>query len=121
MEDAGVFFPEGTVLKLWVSYSLAALTVLVSIVDAIEAFRVLNDDIEPDVWLDLTKDMRVCARGYTLNWRLHLGERLEEVYDTFTYANLFALFVDVHRAWVKEQDLDVREIFLRGFVGTSGH
>lgn len=72
----------------------------------------LNDDIEPDVWLDLTEDMRVRARRYTLNWRLHLGERLKEVYDAFTNANLFALFVDVHRAWVKEQDLDVREILL---------
>ena len=72
----------------------------------------LNDDIEPDVWLDLAEDMRVRAGRYTLNWRLHLGERLKEVYDAFANANLFALFMDVHRAWVKEQDLDVREIFL---------
>ena len=72
----------------------------------------LNDDVEPDVWLDLAKDMRVSARGYTLYWRLHLGERLKEVYDAFTNANLFALFMDIHRARVEEQDLDVREIFL---------
>ena len=121
MEDARVFFPEGTVLKLRIRYCLAVLSVFISIVDAVEAFRVLNDDIEPDVWLDLAEDMRVRAGRYTLNWRLHLWERLKEVYDAFTNANLFALFMDVHRAWVKEQDLDVREIFLWGFVGTSGH
>ena len=121
MEDAGVFFSEWTVLKPWIRYCLAVLTVFISIVDAVEAFRVLNDDIEPDVWLDLAQDMRVRARRYALNWRLHLWERLEEVYDAFTYANLFALFMDIHRARVEEQDLDIREIFLWGLVRTSGH
>ena len=121
MENPWVFLSEGTVLKLRICYSLTVLTVLIPVVHAVEPFRVLNNDIKPDVWLDLAEDMRVCARRYTLNWRLHLGERLEEVYDTFAYADLFALLVDIHRARIEEQDLDVRIVFFWGLVRPGGH
>ena len=67
VKDLGVFLSEITVLELRVGYSLAVFVAFLSVVDTVETVWVLDHNIEPNVRLDLTQDVRVCARCDALN------------------------------------------------------
>ena len=71
----------------------------------------LYDHIEPDVWFDLTDDMRVRTCRNALDWCLYLREWLEEAHDTLANSYLLALLMYVRGARVEEMNLAVCEVF----------
>ena len=95
VQDLWVFFPELGVVEATIGYSFSINSVFVSDVSPIKTIRVLDDDIQPNIFLDLTDEMSESTRGNTLNWRLILRERLEKVDYTFTNTNLLPLLMDV--------------------------
>ena len=73
MENLGILFAELTVLKLRIGYSFASLSFLVSFsAHSVEPFRMLDHDIEPNVWLYLPQNVGMSASGDALDWRIHL-------------------------------------------------
>ena len=120
VENLRVLFAEIAVLELCIGDSLAILRALLSIFHAVEAIRMLDDDVEPDVSLDLAEDVGVRTCRNALNRRFHLGKGLEKVDDTLADADLLPLLVNVHIAGVEEVDLAVGEFLLAGLVGTRG-
>ena len=77
----------------------------------------LDDDIEPDIFLNLTYEMSESTCCYALNWRFILGERLEEIDYTFTYTNLFPLLMDISLLWIEVKYLDICEFLFSWFFG----
>lgn len=80
----------------------------------------LNNDIEPDVFFHLAQHVGVRARRDALYRRLCLGERFEEVDNAFANTDLLPLLVDVHGAWVEEENFAVGEVLFRRLVRTRG-
>ena len=55
----------GNCLASWLA------VLIYTVIDTIKGFRVLYDDVKPDVGLDLAGDMGVCAGRNALNWSLN--------------------------------------------------
>ena len=72
----------------------------------------LNDNIKPDILLDLAQHMGECARSNALNGRLILAKWLEKVHYAFRDAYLFPLLVDYRVLRIEVQYLDISEFFL---------
>ena len=56
---------DGNCLASWLA------VLIYTVIDTIKRFRVLYDDVKPDVGLDLAGDMGVCAGRNALNWSLN--------------------------------------------------
>jgi len=82
VQNAGVFLSKRTILELRIGDCFTIIAVFISVVDTVKTFRVLDHNIEPDVRLHLAEHVRMRAGCNALNWRLHLGERLEKVDDS---------------------------------------
>ena len=111
VQDFAIFFAERAVLELRIGNRFSVLRALFSVLDPVEALWMLDHDIEPNVRLDLGKDVSVRAGRDALYGSLHFREWLEKVDNALTDAHLLPLLVNVHIARVEEVNLAVREVF----------
>ena len=111
VQDFAIFFAERAVLELGIGNRFSVLRALFSVFDPVEALWMLDHDIEPNVRLDLGKDVSVRAGRDALDGSLHFREWLEKVDNALTDAHLLPLLVNVHIARVEEVNLAVREVF----------
>ena len=111
MQDFAIFFAERAVLELRIGNRFSILRALLSVFDPVEALRMLDHDIEPNIGLDLGKDVSVRARRDALDRSLDFRERFEKVDNSLADAHLLPLLVNVHSARVEEVNLAVCEVF----------
>ena len=111
VQDFAIFFAERAVLELRIGNRFSVLRALFSVLDPVEALWMLDHDIEPNVCLDLGKNVSVRAGRDALVGSLHFREWLEKVDNTLTDTHLLPLLVNVHITRVEEVNLAVREVF----------
>ena len=111
VQDFAIFFAERAVLELRIGNRFSVLRAFFSVLDPVEALWMLDHDIEPNVRLDLGKDVSVRAGRDALDGGFHFREWLEKVDNALTDAHLLPLLVNVHIARVEEVNLAVREVF----------
>ena len=116
MQDFAIFFAERAILELGIGNRFSILRAFFSVLDPVEALWMLYHDIEPNVGLDLGKNVSVRAGRDALDGSLHFREWLEKVDNALTDAYLLPLLVNVHIAWVEEMNLAVSEVFFCRFV-----
>ena len=117
MEDLGVLLSELAVVKSTVGDSFAIYRVFISYISSIETIRVLDDDIQPDVLLNLANQVCESTCRNAFNGSFILWERFEKADDTLTDSNLFPLLVDVCLLRVEVQDLHICELFFGWLLG----
>ena len=79
MQDFAIFFAERAILELGIGNRFSILRAFFSVLDPVEALWMLYHDIEPNVGLDLRKNVSVRAGRDALDGSLHFREWLEKV------------------------------------------
>jgi hypothetical protein len=115
VEKFTVLLLEQRSLKLVVGNGLGVYVIGLAL--TVDCIWVLDDHVQPYIWLDLLDEMRVLQSRNALDGVLFVSERLEEADDSLGDTGLLSPLMDIDRPWVEEEDLGVGELFFLRLFG----